>query len=103
MSRLENRLAAPGGRIDPQAALFVELVVAGEGPDIVVRMDHEEVVEQIVHVVGRQSIGRQPRDAQMRRLRAPASYFCNCTSRLGTRLIVAWNSGISRSNWAMPQ
>ena len=33
-------------------------------------MDHEEIVEQVIHVVGRERIGRQPRDAQVLVLRA---------------------------------
>ena len=50
MSRLLNRLRRPLGRIDRQAALQIQLVVARIGADHLVRMDHEEVVEQIVHV-----------------------------------------------------
>ena len=58
---LRESLGGPGGRIDRQAALLIQLVVAREGPDHLVRMDHEEVVEQIVHVVGRP--GRRPATA----------------------------------------
>ena len=63
---LAEPLAGPLGRIDPQAALLVQLVVARIGPDHLVRMDHEEVVQQIVQVVFAQAVGRQPRHPQVR-------------------------------------
>ncbi len=58
-------LRRPGRGVNRQPALLVKFVVASVGANIVVRMDHEEVVEQIDHVVGRQPIRRQPRDAKM--------------------------------------
>ena len=63
---LVESLAGLLGRVDAQAALLVQLVVAREGPDHLVRMDHEEIVQQVVGVVFAQAVGRQVRDPLVR-------------------------------------
>ncbi len=52
--------------IDGQPALLVQLEVSAVGADVVVRVDHEEIVEQKVQVLLAQAIGRKLRDAQVR-------------------------------------
>ena len=59
------------GRVDRQPPLFVQLEIAREGANHLVRMDHEEIVQQVVQVVFAEAVGRQPRDAEMRVLLPP--------------------------------
>ena len=66
MSFLLNRLRARSAESIAQPAFLVQLVVARIGPDHLVRMDHEEVVQQVVHVLFAQPVGRQTRDPQVR-------------------------------------
>jgi hypothetical protein len=58
------------GRVDRQAPLLVQVEVAGIGPDHLVRVDHEEIVQEERHVLFHEAVGRQPRNAQMTVLRA---------------------------------
>ena len=62
---LAEPLARPLNWIDLPATLLEQLVVAPVRPDHLVRMDHEEVVQEVVRVVFRQAVGRQAGNAQV--------------------------------------